>query len=151
MLWSRPDVIKAWKGWRQWKARGRDRLKELQNLVTYLIQRRMQRRERGIKVYWGYEPYRLRESYNKIFYFVGQCPNISADNIVSEGTDFWGGMGESILASFKLSLILQGQDFKSESHLCPNPSKLFKKWFPALKRKYIYIYFKNYSKGLNTS
>ena len=27
----------------------------------------------------------------------------------------------------QLPLILQGQGFKSESHLCPNPFKLFKK------------------------
>lgn len=47
----------------------------------------MQRREKRVKVYWDYEPYDLGENCNKIFYFVGECPSISADNIISEGTD----------------------------------------------------------------
>lgn len=87
MLWSRPDVIKAWKGWKQWKSRERDieRARELSDLPdtkTNAKEGKGNQRLLRLRTLW------LGENYNKIFYFVGQCPNISADNIISEGTDF---------------------------------------------------------------
>lgn len=62
--------------------------KEVEDLVTYLIWRPMRRRERGVKVYWGYEPYDWEEKYNKTFHSVELCPSNSADNMISQGTDF---------------------------------------------------------------
>lgn len=70
------------------------------------------------------------------------------DSTESEGTDL--GQKESSLSVLKLSLIFQGQDSNCETHFCPNPLELSKKWFPVLKKEEIHI-FKSYSKGLNTS
>lgn len=90
MLWSRPEVIEAWKGWRQQKSKRKKQIKRGREFSDLPDTKPNAKEREESQSLLRYEPYDLGENYNKIFYSVGQNYNkifYSADNIISEGTD----------------------------------------------------------------